>query len=175
MFGNEVFLSSKNFFCDVSGNLALVEDRDDSAGSKAIKLPGTRRGDLSSRALKPEVQVSGLQFSPTGRDFAATTTEGLLIYSLDTKMFFDPFELELEITPASTRNALKSGEDFGRALLMSLRLNEHDLIREILEQIPVNEVGLVIVILISFDLKSMFITFLTDIRYPSPDVKLWCL
>jgi periodic tryptophan protein 2 len=122
----------------------LVEDRDDSAGSKAIRLPGTRRGDLSSRAFKPEVRVSGLQFSPTGRDFAATSTEGLLIYSLDTKMFFDPFELELDITPASTRKVVKSGQDFGRALLMSLRLNEHDLIRETLEQIPVVEVDLVI-------------------------------
>ena len=122
----------------------MVEDRDDSAGNKVIQLPGTRKGDLSARALKPEVRVSGLQFSPTGRDFTATTTEGLLIFSLDTKMFFDPFELELEITPASTRKALKTGEDFGRALLMSLRLNEHDLVREILEQIPVNEIDLVI-------------------------------
>jgi hypothetical protein len=34
-------------------------------------------------------------------------------------------------------------QDFGQALLMSLKLNEQDLIRETLEQIPVNEVELV--------------------------------
>ena len=100
---NSEKMQSSIFF--PSGNLALVEDRDDSAGSSTIRLPGTRRGDLSSRAFKPEVRVSGLQFSPTGRDFGAASTEGLLIYSLDSKMFFDPFELELEITPATTRSA----------------------------------------------------------------------
>ena len=36
----------------VAGNLALVEDRDDSAGSKTIRLPGARKGDLSSRSFK---------------------------------------------------------------------------------------------------------------------------
>jgi periodic tryptophan protein 2 len=71
------------------GNMALVEDRDDPLGSQAIRLPGTKRGDMSSRAHRPEVRVAGLQFSPTGRDFAAATTEGLLIYSLDSKLVFD--------------------------------------------------------------------------------------
>ena len=41
------------------------------------------------------------------------------------------------------RQTLKSGEDFGRALLMALRLNEPDLVREVLEQIPVKEIELV--------------------------------
>ena len=66
-------------------NLDLVEDRDDSSGSTKIRLPGSRKGDMSSRAHRPEVRVSGLQFAPTGREFTATTTEGLLVYSLDTR------------------------------------------------------------------------------------------
>ena len=41
------------------------------------------------------------------------------------------------------RQTLKSGEDFGRALMMALRLNEPDLVREVLEQIPVKEIELV--------------------------------
>ena len=83
--------------------------------------------------------VTGLEFSPTGREFAAATTEGLLMYSLDSKMIFDPFELEEDVTPKSTRQMLKD-EEYDRALSMALRLNEPDLIREVIEQIPPNQV-----------------------------------
>ena len=104
-----------------------------------FRLPGTKKGDLSARASKPQVMVTGLEFSPTGREFAAATTEGLLMYSLDSKMIFDPFELEEDVTPKSTRQMLKD-EEYDRALSMALRLNEPDLIREVIEQIPPNQV-----------------------------------
>ncbi len=123
------------------GNLALVEDRDDPLGQQAIKLPGARKGDGSSRAPKPEVRVSSLQFSPDGRDFAAATTEGLLVYSLDSRLVFDPFELSEEVTPAAVRRALSEGEH-ARGLLLSLRLNERDLLREAVERVPHGEVEL---------------------------------
>merc|ERR1711997_1154985 len=87
---------------------ALVEDREDPRGKSAIKLPGTKKGDLSARAGKPQVMVTGLEFSPTGREFAAATTEGLLMYSLDSKMIFDPFEFRcyavINIIPLAESN-----------------------------------------------------------------------
>lgn len=86
--------------------------------------------------------MSGVQFSPTGRDFAAATTEGLLIYSLDTKLMFDPFELDEEITPNTIRETIKD-KDFGKAVLMALRLNETDLIRQAVEHVPKSDIGLV--------------------------------
>lgn len=89
-----------------------------------------------------QVHVSGVQFSPTGRDFAAATTEGLLIYSLDTKLMFDPFELDEEITPATIKDTLKS-RDFGKAVLMALKLNETDLIRIAVEHVPKAEIELI--------------------------------
>lgn len=85
--------------------------------------------------------VTGLEFSPTGREFAAATTEGLLMYSLDSKMIFDPFELEEEVTPKATRGLIKD-QEYSRALSMALRLNEPDLIREVMEQIPPYQVDL---------------------------------
>ena len=103
------------------------------------RLPGTRKGDFSSRALKPQVMTSGLEFSPTGREFAAATTEGLLMYSLDSQMLFDPFELEEDVTPKATREMVR-GQDYDRALSMALRLNEPHLIREVIEQIPHHQV-----------------------------------
>ncbi len=123
------------------GNLALVEDRDDPLGQQAIKLPGSRKGDKSSRAVRPEVRVASLQFSPTGRDFAAASTEGLLIYSLDSKMVFDPFELSEDVTPAAVRRAISEGE-CQKALLLALKLNERDLVRQSIEKIPHTEVEL---------------------------------
>lgn len=44
----------------------------------------------------------------TGTAWSATTTEGLLIYSLDQGMMFDPFLLDESITPDSVKKTLKS-------------------------------------------------------------------
>lgn len=73
-----------------------------------------------------------------GRCWAATTTEGLLIYSLDTQMLFDPFELDTSVTPGRIRAALRQ-RDFTRAILMAVRLNEKKLLEETLESVPWDE------------------------------------
>lgn len=46
------------------GNLALIEQRDEE--NTAIRLPGVRHGDMSSRSFKPEIRVFSVEFSPTG-------------------------------------------------------------------------------------------------------------
>lgn len=120
------------------GNKALVEERMD-GGTISIPVPGSRKIDRSSRALKPEITVTSLQFSPTGRAFAATTTEGLLVYSLDNNLVFDPFDLDIDITTDSVRETLKKG-DFSLAILMALRLNLTDITQEVLESIRVDNI-----------------------------------
>lgn len=72
-----------------------------------------------------------------GRAWAAATTEGLMIYSLDSGMVFDPFDLDIEVTPNSTRKALAKGE-YSTALILSFKLNEMKLKQEVLEHIPVS-------------------------------------
>lgn len=47
---------------------------------------------------------------PTGQAWAAVTTEGLLVYSLDSGVVFDPFHLDMNITPASVMLQLKKQE-----------------------------------------------------------------
>ncbi len=64
--------------------------------------------------------MSSVRFSPTGRDFCASTTEGLLVYSLDSRTAFDPTELTEEVTPASIRAALERGEQ-AAGLVMAMR------------------------------------------------------
>ncbi|TRY72244.1 hypothetical protein TCAL_08454 [Tigriopus californicus] len=133
------------------GNLALVEDRDDSLGSKTIALPGTKRGEMSSRSLRPEVRVMGLQFSPTGREFAAVTTEGLLLFSLDTKVFFSPIDMDENTRPDVIRQLILD-QVFDQALIMALKLNDNALLIETIEQIPKEEIGL-----ITQDLSEKFV------------------
>ncbi|KAK7503863.1 hypothetical protein BaRGS_00004986, partial [Batillaria attramentaria] len=121
------------------GSLALVDEGQGDEKGKKLALPGVREGDLSSRHWRPEVRVAAVQFSPTGREWVAATTEGLLIYSLDQTLVFDPFELEMDITPASVRDTLAAG-DHARALMLAFRLNEQSLIQEVLESTPPSDV-----------------------------------
>ena len=58
-----------------------------------------------------------------------------MIYTLDTGILFDPFDLTTDVTPDAIQLALKEHE-YIQALVMSLRLNEYPLIIETLETIP---------------------------------------
>ncbi|KAG8187097.1 hypothetical protein JTE90_023939 [Oedothorax gibbosus] len=118
------------------GNKALIEERMEEENI-SIPVPGSKKIDRSSRSFKPEIVVTSIQFSPTGRSFAATSTEGLLVYSLDNNVMFDPFDLDIDITPENIRKTLKK-ENFSQAIMMSLRLNENLLIQEVLESIAVD-------------------------------------
>lgn len=106
-------------------------------------LPGVQRGDMSSkRKTMPEVRAKGVSFAPNGRSFAVATSEGLLIYSLNDSLVFDPFELDEDVTPESVTEACEYGQ-FARAMLMALHLNEKPIIEDVLMQTPLPSVHLV--------------------------------
>lgn len=142
------------------GNMALIEEREEREGGNiTLKLPGVKKGDMASRNIKPEVRVYSLEFSPTGQAWSAATTEGLLIYSLDVGLVFDPFELELGITPETIIKTLHD-RDYSKALMMSLKLNENDLIRRVIENIPHNDGKLIKLFKLNrliYILKTLFI------------------
>jgi len=142
--GTQEMLNSKNMtdagpldLLDEQGDASDLEDRIDRT------LPGASRGDMSARKVRPEIRVSSISFSPTGRAFAAASTEGLLIYSLDDHLLFDPFDLDIDITPSLTLACLKRKE-YLQALVMSFRLNERYLIHQVYESIPVDNIKLVV-------------------------------
>jgi periodic tryptophan protein 2 len=144
--GTQEFLNSKLLteagpagLIDDQGNASDLEDRIDRT------LPGsTRGGDPSARKRLPEVRVTGVAFAPTGRSFCAASTEGLLIYSLDTIPLFDPIDLDLAITPSSTLHVLQNEKDYLKALVMAFRLNEAPLLRQVYEGIPHSNISLVV-------------------------------
>ncbi|KAG8430148.1 hypothetical protein GDO86_018389 [Hymenochirus boettgeri] len=122
------------------GSLALIDEGAGEEGGVSLSLPGVRRGDMSSRHFKPEIRVTSLRFSPTGRSWAATSTEGLLVFSLDSSTVFDPFDLDEEVTAGAVRRALHVGE-WTRAIVMALRLNEDPLLQEALESVPSSDIA----------------------------------
>ena len=64
--------------------MALIEERSELEGGNIhLRLPGVQKGDMANRNTKPEIRVSAVRFSPTAQSWAATTTEGLLMFSLD--------------------------------------------------------------------------------------------
>lgn len=142
--GTQEFLNSRNLteagpadLIDMQGEESDLEDRIDRS------LPGARRGDASTRRTRPEVRVAGVAFAPSGRGFCAASTEGLLSYTLDSGVKFDPFDLEMDITPASTLAALAT-KDYLRALVMAFRLNEKSLLRKVFEATPAIDIALVV-------------------------------
>jgi periodic tryptophan protein 2 len=144
--GTQEFLNSKLLteagpegLIDDQGEASDLEDRIDRT------LPGSKRGgDPSARKKMPEVRVTGVAFSPIGRAFCAASTEGLLIYSVDTAPLFDPIDLDLAITPASTLHVLRKEQDYLKALIMAFRLNEAPLIRQVFEGVPHTSIALVV-------------------------------
>ena len=124
---------------DDQGEASDREDRRDRS------LPGTKRGgDRTARKKFPEVRVTGVAFSPSGTAFCAASTEGLLVYSLDGAVQFDPFDLNMEITPASTLAVLEQERDYLQALVMAFRLNEAGLIKRVFQAVPYTDIPLVV-------------------------------
>ena len=73
-----------------------------------------------------------------GRAWSAVTTEGLLTFTLDNKISFNPFDLSCDVTPKTIKEAIKAGS-YSLGLVLSLRLNEYPLILEALEAVPMKE------------------------------------
>lgn len=126
-----------------------VEDEDgDDARKRRFRegkaLPGTTRGrDAGKRQLlDPEIQVSSIRFSPTGRSWSVSTNQGMLTFSLDANAAFDPVNVDEQCTPQSAREACRNGE-FALGVNQSLFLGEERLVRELLACVPLESLQLV--------------------------------
>jgi periodic tryptophan protein 2 len=136
-------LNSKNMteagpmdLIDTTGEASDLEDRIDNT------LPGAQRGDASVRRVRPAIRTTCLRYSPTSRSFSASSSEGLLVYSVDDDILFDPFDLDLDVTVDSTVEKLAEKE-YLVALVMAFRLGEQDLIHRVYESIPVRDIEII--------------------------------
>jgi periodic tryptophan protein 2 len=141
--GTEEFLDSRRV--TEAGNVDLINDRGDDSELEDrmdVTLPGAQRGDLSKRRFRPEARTKCIRISPTGRAWAAASTEGLLIYSIDDTLTFDPFDIDIDLTPQSLLKTLAS-KSYLNALIMAFRLNEMPLIQRVYESIPASDIRLI--------------------------------
>ncbi|KAL0354768.1 UNVERIFIED_CONTAM: Periodic tryptophan protein 2 [Sesamum radiatum] len=125
------FLNSKNM--TEAGPLGLIDDynSDTEEGvdkQTRDKLAYDLPGSMPNHG-RPIVRTKCLRIAPTGRSWAAATTEGVLLYSMDESFIFDPTDLDMDVTPEAVDAALKDGQT-KRALILSLRLNEDTLIKK---------------------------------------------
>ncbi|KAF9653496.1 WD repeat protein [Thelephora ganbajun] len=141
--GTEEFLDSRRLA--EAGNLDTLDThREDSdlEDRMDVSLPGVQRGDMSKRRYRLEARTKCVRISPTGRAWAAASTEGLLIYSTDDTIAFDPFDLDIDLTPRAVLDTLAS-QSYLKSLVMAFRLNEKLLIQRVFESIPHSDVRLI--------------------------------
>lgn len=142
--GTQEYLNSRNL--TEAGPRALLDEQGEASDLEdrlKQKLPGSKRGDATQRQAMPEVRVPDVAFAPTGRAFCAASTEGLLVYSLDVGVAFDPFDLDLDVTPTTTLETLSKG-DYVKALVMAFRLNDVKIITHVINSVPATEIALVV-------------------------------
>ncbi|XP_062509467.1 periodic tryptophan protein 2 homolog [Corticium candelabrum] len=121
---------------------ALTVEGGSDSDREDIALPGVLKGDMSERRSIPEIRTNCIQFSPTDQSWAVGTNEGLLIYSLDQKLTFNPYDLTESVTPDAILEAL-TAQELNRALTMSLKLNELSVIQHVIEAIPLANIDTV--------------------------------
>ena len=93
------------------------------------------------------IRTRAVALAPTGRSFAAATTEGLLLYTLDQGLVFDPTDLAQDVTPEAAHAALAKGQAL-RAALIALRLRDGGLLRHALLSTPPEQVRSCICVLL---------------------------
>uniref|UniRef100_A0A1I7S8D7 WD_REPEATS_REGION domain-containing protein n=2 Tax=Bursaphelenchus xylophilus TaxID=6326 RepID=A0A1I7S8D7_BURXY len=105
-----------------------------------INTPGEARKDLSLRKFeRPSIELTEFAFNPTGRSFAVVSTEGVMVFSLDKRRRFRPIRL-VEGATIKKAEELLENEEYHEALLMSLALDEKDLVEKVLVTIPIDEI-----------------------------------
>ncbi|KAL3631821.1 U3 snoRNP protein [Castilleja foliolosa] len=125
------FLNSKKM--TEAGPLDLIDEYDSdkeeglnkqTQNKSSYDLPGSKPNNG-----RPIIRTKCLRIAPTGRSWAAATTEGVLLYSMDDSFIFDPTDLDIDVTPEAVDEALKDDQP-KRALILSLRMNEDTLIKK---------------------------------------------
>ena len=85
-------------------------------------MPGAKKlnnAQVIKRRTKLAIRIKDIKFSPDGTQFAAATTEGLVIYSLKNDInLFNPVEIDENVTIDNIISQVKQGQHL-TALLVS--------------------------------------------------------
>lgn len=117
-----------------------ADDYEEEKRRAAESLPG-----VTSRREIRRAQTRCIRFSPTGRTWAAMTSEGLMVYSADLHWTsdFDPMALEVEVTEESVRQASKDG-NHALAIRAGIRLGDPAILSNVVSGVPVKSISTII-------------------------------
>ena len=111
-------------------------------------MPGAKTAkNILKRNVKLAVRIKSISFSPDGTQFAAATTEGLVIYSnthlLKGYDFFNPYEIDESVTLDNIIAKVQS-EEYLTALVLALRLNIAEVTDTVYRCVPSASVQLIV-------------------------------
>lgn len=110
-------------------------------------MPGAKTAkNLLKRKVKLAVRIKNITFSPDGTQFAAATTEGLVIYSNTARQgtdYFNPFEIDESVTLENIISKVQKEEHL-TALVLALRLNLAEVTDTVYRCIPIASVPLIV-------------------------------
>lgn len=99
---------------------------------------------MIKRNTKLAIRIKCIKYSPDGTQFAAATTEGLVIYSnkLAQSQIFNPVMIDESVTLDNIIEKVKM-EEYVSATVLALRLNEPEVTDVVYKCIPLESVPLV--------------------------------
>lgn len=109
-------------------------------------MPGAKTAkNLLKRNVKLAVRIKSIKFSPDGTQFAAATTEGLIIYSNRPALesYFNPYLIDESVTIDNIISKVKA-EEYLTALVLSLRLDDPNVLQTVYKCVPSDSIPLII-------------------------------
>ncbi|KAL6497063.1 U3 snoRNP protein [Orobanche gracilis] len=171
------FLNSKNM--TEAGPLDLIDyynsDTEEGLDKQTQKKSGYDLPGSVANNGRPIIRTKCLRIAPTGRSWAAATTEGVLLYSMDESFIFDPTDLDIDVTPEAVDDALKDDQP-KRALILSLRMNEDTIIKKCIVAVSPSDIPVVASSVPSKYLQRL-IEALADLLEKCPHLEFilrWC-
>ena len=102
---------------------------------------------MLKRNVRLAIRIKNVCFSPDGTQFAAATTEGLIIFSNQTQArnvdLFNPFAIDESVTIDNIIAKVKAEEHL-TALVLALRLNVHEVTSTVFKCVPSASIPLIV-------------------------------
>lgn len=143
--GMQEMLRSDRLVDGVNLDSLAAGDSDGEQRTAAALLPGAGKTSTGERTTRPEILTSCVRFSPTGREWAAASTQGLQVFALDEAMLFAPVGLDLQATPQAVAAAVNR-QQYGAAVAMALQLSlsEQQTLKMAVDAVPVSAIPLAV-------------------------------
>jgi hypothetical protein len=157
----------------VDGVAVPLEDDNEGELANDLDLPGAGKGNIKndgSRSTKAEMLTAAVGFSSTGHEWAAATTQGLQIFSLDEGLLFAPTDLDISITPQSVAAAIVR-QEYTLAINMALHLGEPRILKKAVDAVDAMAISLVVMTIDLRMLKRLMSFLAEELVRASPSVE----